>query len=198
MDSLKSLFKSIADILFSVTLAVIIFMGVKQYVVQPFQVEGHSMDLTLTDGRQMLLNKVSAIQRFDIVIFPDPTGLTTNHYVKRLIGLPGDTLAVHNEQLILNSVTLAEPYLEPLKSQTAGVFTENFSLWDTIGSTTIPDGFYFVMGDNRPHSGDSRQFGLVPIESVQGVAEWTYFPLEAIGSVKRYQLSNDGTQIVEK
>ncbi|MBK0348778.1 signal peptidase I [Aerococcaceae bacterium zg-ZJ1578] len=190
--------KELIHLLFSVTLAIVIFMGLKEYVVQPFQVEGHSMDLTLASGNQMVLNKVIKEQRFDIITFPDPTGLTTNHYVKRLIGLPGDMLEVKNEKLILNGIALEEPYLEPLKSQTDGVFTEDFSLWDTIGSITIPEGYYFVMGDNRPQSGDSRQFGLVPIDSIQGIAEWTYFPIKAFGSVERYQLNHDATQIIKR
>ncbi|MBS4461118.1 signal peptidase I [Aerococcaceae bacterium zg-B36] len=195
---MNRIIKEFIHLLFSVTLAIVIFMGLKEYVVQPFQVEGHSMDLTLASGNQMVLNKVIKEQRFDIITFPDPTGLTTNHYVKRLIGLPGDMLEVKNEKLILNGIALEEPYLEPLKSQTDGVFTEDFSLWDTIGSITIPEGYYFVMGDNRPQSGDSRQFGLVPIESIQGIAEWTYFPIKAFGSVERYQLNYDATQIIKR
>ncbi|MBR7928317.1 signal peptidase I [Aerococcaceae bacterium zg-ZUI334] len=195
---MNRIIKEFIHLLFSVTLAIVIFMGLKEYVVQPFQVEGHSMDLTLASGNQMVLNKVTKEQRFDIITFPDPTGLTTNHYVKRLIGLPGDMLEVKNEKLILNGIALEEPYLEPLKSQTDGVFTEDFSLWDTIGSITIPEGYYFVMGDNRPQSGDSRQFGLVPIDSIQGIAEWTYFPIEAFGSIERYQLNHDVTQIIKR
>lgn len=190
------LFAEVINIIFSMTIAVICFLLIREYVLQPFQVEGHSMDYTLVDGSQMLLYKNTSIERFDVVVFPDPMG-SGQSYVKRVIGLPGDTLEVVNDQLILNGVSLEEPYLEPLKSESSTPFTTDFSLWNTVGVSVIPEGYYFVMGDNRLGSGDSRQFGLVPIESVQGETNFVYYPFEKMGKIAEYQLNADG-QIVEK
>ncbi len=99
-----------------------------------------------------------------------------------------------NDQLYLNDLPVPEPYLEPNKSQAdSHPFTQDFSLWDTLGIETIPDGYYFVMGDNRPGSGDSRQFGLVPIASVQGKADLVYWPFNQMRRMAQYQLQADGS-----
>lgn len=192
----KRLIEEVINVLFSITVAVVLFILIRSYFVQPFQVEGHSMDLTLSDGYQMLMYKQSKIERFDIIVFPDPMG-SKRSFVKRVIGLPGDTLSVENDQLILNGIIMDEPYLEPLKSQTEGVFTNDFSLWDTLGIEIIPEGYFFVMGDNRPSSGDSRQFGLVPIESVQGETNFVYYPFDTIHKVQEYQLNDEGYIILK-
>lgn len=193
---MRSLFNEFINLLFSITIAVVLFLIIKSYLVQPFQVEGHSMDLTLKDGSQMLLLKQTKIDRFDIVVFPDPMG-SGQSYVKRLIGLPGDSLYVKDDVLYINNQPIAEPYLEPLKSQTEGIFTQDFSLWDTIGEEVIPEGYYFVLGDNRPASGDSRQFGLVPIESIQGETSIVYFPFNQIKKINHYQLDTTGQVVVK-
>lgn len=191
------LIKGVIDILFTLTLALCIFLGVREYLVQPFQVEGHSMDLTLKDGNQMLLFKQGEPERFDIIVFPDPMG-SGNSYVKRLIGVPGDQLSVKDDQLILNGIVMDEPYLEPLKSQQQTLFTKDFSLWDTLGIEIIPEGYYFVMGDNRPSSGDSRQFGLVPIDSVEGKTNLIYFPFSQMQRLPNYTIDNNGVIVREE
>lgn len=196
MRFLRVLFGELINLLFSVSIAVVLFLLIKSYIVQPFQVEGHSMDLTLKDGNQMLLLKQTQIERFDIVVFPDPMG-SGQSYVKRLIGLPGDSLYVKDDVLYINNVPIEEPYLEPLKSESEGIFTQDFSLWDTIGEEVIPEGYYFVLGDNRPGSGDSRQFGLVPIESIQGETSIVYFPFNQIQKLDQYQLDASGQVVVK-
>ncbi|MDO4432276.1 MAG: signal peptidase I [Aerococcaceae bacterium] len=187
MNFLKRLLVESVNVLFALVVALLLFVAIRTYVVQPFQVDGHSMDLTLADGEHLFLLKQSQIERFDVIVFPDPAG-SGNSYVKRLIGLPGDQLYVQDDVLYLNNVPIEEPYLEPLKSNSAQPFTAAFSLYDTLGIDTIPEGYYFVMGDNRPESGDSRQFGLVPIDSVQGEANLVYFPFH------RFRLLTDYTQ----
>lgn len=196
MRWLFRLIGEIINIIFSITIAILVFFVIRHYLVQPFQVEGHSMDYTLKDGSQMLLYKMSTIERFDVVVFPDPMG-SGQGYVKRVIGMPGDTIEMVEDKLVLNGIPLEEPYLEPLQSETPTLFTDNFTLWDTIGTNTIPEGYYFVMGDNRPGSGDSRQFGLVPIDSIQGETNFVYYPFDLMGKIKEYQL-NDIGQIVER
>lgn len=185
MSFFKRLLNEIVSMVFAVLVAIIIFIFLREYVLQPFQVEGHSMEPNLHNHDQMIMFRNVDIERYDIVIFPDPRG-SGDSYVKRVIGLPGDELYFANDTLYLNNEAVEEPYLEPSKSEYEGNYTGDFSLWDTIGMTVIPEGFYFVMGDNRPYSGDSRQFGLVAEEDIQGETGFIYFPFDRFGSVESY------------
>ena len=194
---MKRILAEIVNVVFYAMLVVLLFVGVRHYIIQPFQVSGHSMEQTLHDGEHLFLFPQGKIERYDIVVFPDPRG-SGDSYVKRLIGLPGDTIEVKQDQLYINGVAVPEPYLEPQKSQSGEQpFTQDFSLWDTIGFDRIPKGYYFVMGDNRPESGDSRQFGLVPMNSIQGEADFVYFPTNQVRRLPKYQLNADGSLTVQ-
>lgn len=188
---LKNVIVETVNVIFAVLVAVVIFLLLRAYVIQPFQVEGTSMNNTLQSGEQMLMFKMSELNRFDVVVFPDPRG-SDDSYVKRIIALPGDEIYFEDDQLVLNGQVVEEPYLEPLKSLTEGNFTLDFNLWDTLGVTSVPDGYYFVMGDNRPFSGDSRQFGFVPIESIVGEANFIYYPFNEFGLLPSYILLDNG------
>lgn len=192
MRLLKYLINELVSIIFAVLVAVLIFLALRHYVLQPFQVEGSSMEPQLHNQDQMVMLRNNEIERFDVVVFPDPRG-SGGSYVKRIIGQPGDELYFSNDTLYLNNQAVEEPYLEPLKSETEGKFTEDFSLWDTLGLTQVPEGYYFVMGDNRPYSGDSRQFGLIQSEDIQGVTNFVYFPFERFGKIEEYNLTENGT-----
>ena len=192
MRLLKYLINELVSIIFAVLVAVLIFLALRHYVFQPFQVEGSSMEPQLHNQDQMVMLRNNEIERFDVVVFPDPRG-SGDSYVKRIIGQPGDELYFSNDTLYLNNQAVEEPYLEPLKSETEGKFTEDFSLWDTLGLTQVPEGYYFVMGDNRPYSGDSRQFGLIQAEDIQGVTNFVYFPFERFGKIEEYNLTENGT-----
>jgi signal peptidase I len=192
MRLLKYLINELVSIIFVVLVAVLIFLALRHYVLQPFQVEGSSMEPQLHNQDQMVMLRNNEIERFDVVVFPDPRG-SGDSYVKRIIGQPGDELYFSNDTLYLNNQAVEEPYLEPLKSETEGKFTEDFSLWDTLGLTQVPEGYYFVMGDNRPYSGDSRQFGLIQAEDIQGVTNFVYFPFERFGKIEEYNLTENGT-----
>ncbi|TLQ49555.1 signal peptidase I [Ruoffia tabacinasalis] len=192
MRLLKYLINELVSIIFAVLVAVLIFLALRHYVLQPFQVEGSSMEPQLHNQDQMVMLRNKEIERFDVVVFPDPRG-SGDSYVKRIIGQPGDELYFSNDTLYLNNQAVEEPYLEPLKSETEGKFTEDFSLWDTLGLTQVPEGYYFVMGDNRPYSGDSRQFGLIQADDIQGVTNFVYFPFERFGKIEEYNLTENGT-----
>ncbi|MBG9978318.1 signal peptidase I [Ruoffia tabacinasalis] len=192
MRLLKYLINELVSIIFAVLVAVLIFLALRHYVLQPFQVEGSSMEPQLHNQDQMVMLRNNEIERFDVVVFPDPRG-SGDSYVKRIIGQPGDELYFSNDTLYLNNQAVEEPYLEPIKSETEGKFTEDFSLWDTLGLTQVPEGYYFVMGDNRPYSGDSRQFGLIQAEDIQGVTNFVYFPFERFGKIEEYNLTENGT-----
>lgn len=195
MSLVRNVLIELVNVIFAIMVAVLLFMALRHYVVQPFQVDGHSMDLTLESGEQLFLMKQSHIDRFDVIVFPDPLG-SSSSYVKRLIGLPNEKLRVENDQLYINDIPIDEPYLEPLKSQSEGNFTEDFSLYDTVGVERIPEGYYFVMGDNRPGSGDSRQFGLVPISSVLGEASLVYYPFDHFRQLQDYRLDDETARLI--
>lgn len=197
MRFIRHLLIETVNVIFSVMVAVLLFVALRHYVIQPFQVDGQSMSLTLANGEHMFLMKQTSIERFDVIVFPDPQG-SSNSYVKRLIGLPGERLYVQNDQLYINDIPIEEPYLEPLKSQSVAPFTQDFSLYDTIGTHTIPEGYYFVMGDNRPGSGDSRQFGLVPINSIQGEANLVYYPFNHFRTLPKYVLDAGLEQAIQE
>ncbi|MFL2128152.1 signal peptidase I [Ruoffia sp. FAM 26255] len=192
MSLLKYLINELVSIIFAVLVAVLIFLALRHYVLQPFQVEGSSMEPQLHNQDQMVMLRNKDIERYDVVVFPDPRG-SGDSYVNRIIGEPGDEIYFSNDTLYLNNQPVEEPYLEPLKSETEGKFTEDFSLWDTLGLTEVPEDYYFVMGDNRPYSGDSRQFGLIQAEDIQGVTNFVYFPFERFGKIEEYNLTEDGT-----
>lgn len=195
-ERFKLILNEIVNVIFSIIVAVLIFLALHHYVVQPFRVEGHSMEPTLSTGEQMMLLKLASVERFDIIVFPDPQGKSTS-YVKRVIGLPGDQISYENDQLILNGQAYDEPYLQPLKDQDPSQpFTQDFSLQSTTGLEEVPSGYYFVLGDNRPNSGDSRQFGLVPIDSVMGEANFVYYPWYKFGSVTQYELNPSKASII--
>lgn len=197
MNFLKKIMVEIVNVLFAIIVAVLFFTMMRDYVLQPFQVEGNSMQNELQNQDQMLMLRQTAVERFDVVVFPDPRG-SGSSYVKRVIGLPGDNLYFMNDTLYLNNQALQEPYLSQELSENQELFTQDFSLWDTLGIQSIPEGYYFVMGDNRPFSGDSRQFGLVPIDSIQGEANFIYYPFNRWGQLDSYTLNEEANQIIQR
>lgn len=124
-------------------------------------VDGHSMDDTLFDGERLILNP-SAEPRFgDVVVF-DYGG---SYLVKRVIGLPGDTVMVADGVLYVNSVRYSEPYLSEANTQ---------EFRKSTFSVKVGEDEYFVMGDNRDNSRDGRSFGCIPGEALTGVAIWHF------------------------
>lgn len=152
----------------------------------PIVVDGESMMPTLESGERMIVNKlnykVGDIQRFDIVVFHAPE---KKDYIKRVIGVPGDTLEYKNDQLYINDKKVNETYLQDYKNQIVdgGTLTEDFSLLDYTGKKIIPKGYYFVMGDNRRNSKDSRHIGLVSKEKIVGKASVVFWPIENFGTI---------------
>lgn len=164
----KSLLK---DIFFAGFIAVLIVM----FVVQPVRVEGQSMMPRLHDQDRIFVNKFlyslrewmgdrEPIKRGDIVVllFPlDPS----KSYIKRVVGLPGEEINVENGKLYINGTLVEEPYLDP----------EYLSV-DTVGTKRVPEHHYYVMGDNRRNSSDSRMWDFVPEKYIYGKAIFRYYP----------------------
>lgn len=162
----------------------IVFFIINQFFFAPVMVDGDSMEPTLTNGDYLLLNKFSAIEQFDIVVFPPPDQEETQ-YVKRVIGLPGDTIEYHEDVLYLNGEPTEQSFLDESKEVDASIYTSgDFTLLTLLGVETVPDGQYFVLGDNRLNSRDSRSFGFIDQESVLGKVSFRYWPIEEIGVVE--------------
>lgn len=187
MKRLAGVIQEVIHFLLVVVVTVGTFWGIYHYVAYPFQVEGQSMEPSLSNGQEMILSKCGELHRFDIVIFPDPEG-SEESYIKRLIGLPGDVLQFAHGELYINGEWVDEPYLEPLKSQSPEILTQDFSLWEDLGVGQVPTGHVFVLGDNRLNSGDSRSFGFVSLSSIEGKAVYTLSPKEKRGRVPSYEV----------
>lgn len=162
--------------------------GIRYLLFTPIVVEGESMMPTLENGDRMIVNKIGYrigdIHRFDIVVFHAPE---KRDYIKRVIGLPGDQLMYKNDQLYINGKAIEEPYLQKFKNEITdgGTLTEDFSLKDipSVHGDTIPQGYVFVMGDNRRYSKDSRHIGIVSIDKIIGKTNVVFWPFEQIGKV---------------
>jgi len=187
---------------------IVIAIFIITFCAQPFRIPSESMESTLLVGDFLLVNKqvassntdgsgllpASTIHRGDIVVFHDPVDATL-HLVKRVIGLPGDRLRLHSGQVFINGHALTEPYAVYRPSPPDN-FRDNFprlqsadpeidshwwirmrSLIDN-GELIIPTGNYFVMGDNRNDSEDSRYWGFVPREAIVGKPLLIYFSLQ--------------------
>ncbi|MGO2892358.1 MAG: signal peptidase I, partial [Enterococcus devriesei] len=153
-------------ILYFLILVAILF-GLRHYVFTPVVVKGDSMDPTLADGERVIALKNTEVKRFDIVTFPAPDDPGKN-YIKRVIGLPGDTIEYKSDQLYINGKKVAEPYLDQFKKELTDdqPLTYDFNLKDLFGAEKVPAGELFVLGDNRRISKDSRIIGMIKEKNI--------------------------------
>lgn len=167
----------------ALVIAFAIAVLIRYLLFTPIVVDGDSMMPTLKDGDRMIVNKIGYTvgepDRFDIVVFHAPEG---KDYIKRVIGLPGDYLEYKDDKLYINGEPIEEPYLDEYKSQiTEGTLTQDFSLKDIDPTLeVIPEGYVFVMGDNRRYSKDSRHIGIVSQDEIIGDTNIVFWPLSEI------------------
>lgn len=151
---------------------ILIIILIRTYIITPVRVNGTSMYPTLKNGEIMLLNKITYrfndIKRFDIVVVKTDD----DKIIKRVIGLPGETLKYENHVLYIDGQEVKEPYLKQE--------TEDFDIED-LGYTKIPSNCYFVMGDNRGNSRDSRMIGCVDKKQITGKADLVILPITKAG-----------------
>ncbi|MEH7333452.1 signal peptidase I [Neobacillus drentensis] len=161
-------------------IAVILAALIRYFLFAPIVVDGLSMMPTLKDQDRMIVSKFSydigKPKRFDIIVFHAPEH---KDYIKRVIGLPGDTIEYKDDVLYVNGKAYKEPYLDEYKKQVNdGPLTSSFKLEETaVGRKTVPPGELFVMGDNRRFSKDSRHIGTIPMSKVIGKTSIVYWPL---------------------
>ena len=162
------------DVLFSVVLAVIVIL----FLYQPVKVEGTSMMPTLDDQERIFINKFvyrlhfGQIDRGDTVVFWYP-GDISKSYIKRVIGIPGDRVAVERGVVMVNGQALVEDYVPP-----------EYRDQSEMPVRSVPPDEYFVLGDHRSSSNDSRSWGMVPRRYIYGKAVFIYWPLDKMGMLK--------------
>lgn len=164
----------------SILLAVVIAVLIKAFVFNTTYVLGNSMYPTLHEKDRLFANKIplyfSGAKRGEIVVIEAPD-ISNRDYIKRVIGIEGDTITILDGQVYLNGDALTEDYLEG--ETYTHVYGENY--WE------VPEGYIFVLGDNRNEgaSKDSRYFGCIPESSVKGITGFRYFPLNnRFGKIK--------------
>lgn len=148
------------------------------------KMEGYSMMPVINDKDIFSINKVSSVARFDVIYLKVPNKKSAKS-VRRVIGMPGDELNYKNDQLTINNQEKSEKYLNNRKnSLLGGVLTNDFTLKDLTGQQKVPQGKYFVMGDNRQSSADSRDYGFIDKSQIVGKVELTVLPLSHLKNIR--------------
>ncbi|PIS13940.1 signal peptidase I [Candidatus Shapirobacteria bacterium CG09_land_8_20_14_0_10_47_13] len=182
MGILKRIISFFLDFVEVTVIALAMFVIMYLFLFQPHQVKGSSDFPNFHDSEYLLTDKISyrltIPKRGEVIIFKAPRNEDYD-YIKRIIGLPGETVMIRNGKVYLNNRLLTEPYI-PADYQTfGGSFAQEGQL------IPIPEGQYFVLGDNRSHSSDSRDWGTVPRENIIGKAWLRYWPLDRVGLIAR-------------
>jgi len=200
-EKVKTIWGEILDWVYCIALAVVITLLIKNLFFSTTIVRQESMVPTLQDGDILFINRFAQVvgtplETGDVVVLEAPVDIATDTayayyeedslwtkflklfkkklYIKRVIGTPGDRLVVDGREVSINGEILDEYYINPER------FENNIN--DNI-DIEIPEGYIFCMGDNRDRSKDSRSFGLIPINKVEGKAEFRFFPFDKIGNI---------------
>jgi signal peptidase I len=198
-DTSVSFKKSVPrEYLESVVVAVILALFIRTFVVQAFKIPTGSMERNLLIGDHLLVNKViyspsglplegrilakKPVQRGHVVVFKFPED-PTRDFIKRVIGLPGETVEIRDKVVYINGRRLEEPYAHflepPLRRDDPEYGLRNEGVRDNWGPEVVPEGQLFVLGDNRDNSRDSRFWGFLPRDQVKGRALLVYWSYEA-------------------
>ena len=196
--SYKKLLLEIWSWVYSILFAVVAVLLIKNLLFSATIVKKESMYPTLKENNMLIINRLNQVrgvplERGDIVVFEAPEGLSGDNiayysensigdtirklfvktlYVKRVIAVPGDQITIEKGVVYINGEAQEEPYVNPDNDRNGSGI-----------SLVVPDGYIFCMGDNRGASYDSRNFGLVPLEKVEGSANFRVFPFNKIGTV---------------
>lgn len=159
--------------------AILLALLIREYVFEPIRVKGGSMRSTLENGEMLLVTKIDYLlgepQRQDVVIchypgrYLDKWKVIPQYFVKRLIGLPGDTVSIEEGVVYINGEPLEEPYLDPAHTRRKG----------SMEPRTLAENEYFVLGDNRDNSNDSRRIGPLSRKMIIGKVRRVFFPFRA-------------------
>lgn len=170
------------DVFEVVVFAIGIFFFVYLLVMRPHKIDGLSMMPNFPDNEYLLTEKVTyymkSPQRGDVVVFTPPV-TNLDEYIKRVVALPGETVAIKDGLVYINGKALEETYLDQSLNTNSGPFLQEGEEF------VVPEDQYFVMGDNRPNSSDSRYWGPITKKSISGRAWVIYWPLNLFGSVPK-------------
>ncbi|NPA38964.1 MAG: signal peptidase I [Thermodesulfobacteria bacterium] len=187
MSEKETASSKVLDWIKSIAIALILAIFIRTFIVQAYKIPSGSMIPTLLVGDYILVNKLaygirnpfkndyivmwSKPHRKDVVVFTYPLNKKLD-FIKRVIGLPGDTIQIINKKVYVNGKPLNEPYVQHTDKN---VYPAGVSPRDNFGPVKVPPGDVFVMGDNRDESYDSRFWGFVPIKYIKGKALIIYF-----------------------
>jgi signal peptidase I len=181
----------LVEVIETLVLTLVIFFVIQTFVAQPFQVQQHSMDRTFAQGDYVLVDRLSHLwspyARGQVVVFQPPAGAAERKdpFIKRVIGVGGDTVEVRDGQVFVNGVALDEPYLfRNAADVPEPTIAGDPSRW------IVPAGELFVMGDHRQVSDDSRVFGPIAVSSVIGRGVLRYWPLSEFGIIAAASYEN--------
>lgn len=164
----------------SITLTIVLVVLIRTFLFSPVIVDGNSMNPTLHDGDRLFINKIGMyvrdIERYDVIVFQKNS---KKHYIKRVIGMPGDEVHYKNNQLFINGLAIQENYIIKDEAQ------RDVNLQMLYGLDLIPNDYYFVLGDNRQDSVDSRQrsIGLIHKDQILGTTKTIFWPPKRIGYI---------------
>ncbi|HUD19672.1 MAG TPA: signal peptidase I [Patescibacteria group bacterium] len=180
MDGLKRIVAAIFDFLQGIVVVLAVLVMIYLFIMSPQEVNGASMEPNFHNGEYILTNKIEykfrEPHRGDVIIFKSWSDKNVD-YIKRVIGLPGDTVQLNNNAMYVNGEKLDENYLASDVIIFGGSFLQE-------GQTiTVPPDMYFVCGDNRPHSSDSREFGPVAKDDIVGTVIFRYWPFSQFGTL---------------
>jgi len=195
---MNNVLREMLDWLKTIAVIMLVVTFIHAYIFTPVMVDGQSMYPTLHDGDSVILWELFyEPSLFDIVVFDYSADV---YFVKRIVGMPGQRVSYLNDQLYIDGVAVEETYLPGAIESVAlggfrwspevGTFTEDFELedicrfngWETCD--VIPEGYFLVLGDNRPNSKDSRHIGLVSESQIMGRATWVQWPLSRFGIIR--------------
>lgn len=188
VEAIKNVFGVFWEFIEAIVFALAIFVVVYLFLFQPNQVKGSSMFPTFKDKEFILTDKISYRMgdpnRGDVVVFRSPKNQYQD-FIKRVIGLPGDKIKIDGGKLFVNDIQVDESeYLEP------SVYTGPEAFLSEGQEITVPQDRYFVMGDNRPGSSDSRDFGPVSKGEFVGKVFFRYYPVDRFGKINSATYSN--------
>ncbi len=160
----------------SYVIIIVVVLLIKKFIFTPIRVNGESMYPTLKHNDLMILNEIgyylNGVERFDVVV----VNVNGEKIIKRVIGLPGDKIEYKDNKLYVNDEEVKEDFTHD--------DTLDFSVNEDLGHEIIPEGYYFVVGDNRDDSLDSRIIGLVGKKQIMGKTNFIFYPFKRFGNIK--------------
>ena len=161
----------------SLAIALVLALVIRHFLYTPVTVSGQSMEPTFENNNRIVITKIHTIDRFDMIVFESPQ--TDVDFIKRVIGLPGDVVIMKDDHLFINGEEYEEKYIQANKEKIyeGQRLTENFEV-------EVPEGYYYVLGDNRQNSTDSRVIGFIDEKSVVGKVSFRFYPFKSIGIPK--------------